>query len=729
MLRRNRPFYFILIFSCLFGNKSLTISKTNESILIDGIIDEKEWMGAAIAENFYEVMPAENKPSITETQTFVTYDEKNLYVSFKAFDDPSKIRAHQSKRDAIWSDDLVGIILDPQNDGVMAYQFFSNPLGNQGDGQKFGQSEREDWDAVWYSSGRLTDDGYEVEMSIPFSTFRVLNQDEYHWRITFFRVTPRDDSRRQNSWTPLDRNDPCQVCQLGHLYGIQDIDTKAPIELLPGLVGSYDDSLGSNLGLGLGISMPFGNSGTMEITLNPDFSQVESNASRIDLNSQYALSYPETRPFFNEGVDLFNTGDYGWKPKIRTVYTRSINQPIMAAKILGQFGNTQYGYLGAKDQNTLLIVPFRNTGGSANMGESVSNIFRAKHSLSQGSYIGTVLSDRRYSSGSGQLGGFDGYYRFNENIHLDWQYFFSNTNEPNDTTLSSSFNGYLFGKDSVTSDFDGETFQGSTAFISLGSSGRNGGMTLMYVERTPTFRADNGYVDLNDQRQINWTNFRMVYPKNNFIEKMAFICGMGRQFTYDWDWSQDWVFLSQNGQLKGQTSYDVTLFTVSEIYLGKRFDRSYNLMFSFEKNLSKMLSVELNPQFGTEIIRWADEPYQARNVGLGFEINLKPSSELKINLDINSSKSTEFDSGAEIYSDLISRLRLEYQATSALNFRLVTQYRDYYGSLDIQPLISYQPDPFSIYYIGTSRSYLKVDSKFEETFGQIYLKVQKLFTI
>jgi hypothetical protein len=727
MLRRNLPFYFILIISCLFGNKSLTISKTNESILIDGFIDENEWIGAAIADGFYEVMPAENEPSITETQTFVTYDEKNLYVGFKAFDDPNEVRAHQSKRDAIWEDDMVGIILDPQNDGVMAYQFFCNPLGNQGDGQKFGQSEIDSWDAVWYSSGRVTDEGYEVEISIPFSTFRVSNENEYHWRISFFRITPRDDSRRQNSWTPFDRNNPCQICQLGHLYGIKNIDTRAPMELLPGLVGSYDDSLGSNIGLG--ISMPFGNSGTAEITLNPDFSQVESNASRIDLNSQFAIYYPETRPFFNEGIDLFNTGSFGWKPKTRTVYTRSINQPSMAAKVLGQVGNTQYGYLGAKDQSTLLIIPFGNFGGSASVGESISNIFRAKHSLNKGSFIGGILSDRRYENGSGTLGGLDGLYRFNNNLQLDWQLFISNTLEPNDTSLTSSINEFYFSEDSLTAGFDGESYTGYSAYASLERMGRNGGTTLMYVEKTPTFRADNGYVDLNDQRQFNWTNYRVFYPKSELFEQMEFVAAFGHRLFHDWSWAQDWTFLSHSAKLKGQFSYNITLLGENESYLGERFDNNYQLMFSFDKNVSKMISVELSPRIGTEIIRWADEPYQARNVGLGFEVDLKPSSEFKISLDINSSKSTDFNTKEEIYSDLISRLRLEYQATSALNFRFVAQYHDYERKIDIQPLISYQPDPFSIYYIGTSRSYERTGKIWDESFGQVYLKIQKLFSI
>ena len=126
---------------------------------------------------------------------------------------------------------------------------------------------------------------------------------------------------------------------------------------------------------------------------------------------------------------------------------------------LGQYGITQYGYLVSLDQNSTFIVPFSDFGGTTeNLGESNTSIFRAKHSINDGSYIGGILSDRRYKDGIGTMGGVDGLYRFYNNLKFDWQLFLSNTSEPNDPTLSSSINGHLFGKDSLTSDFDGESY-------------------------------------------------------------------------------------------------------------------------------------------------------------------------------------------------------------------------------------------------------------------------------
>ncbi|MFL2982777.1 MAG: sugar-binding protein [Candidatus Neomarinimicrobiota bacterium] len=666
------------------------MGEVSDSIIIDGFIEDFEWTNAEIVENFVEINPGiNNSPALARTQVRVTYDNKNLYVAFNAYDDIKLIRANQSKRDDIANDDRIIVSIDPRNDGVVEHYFSCNPYGNQLDGQKFANSERDNWDAIWYSSGRIRDDGYEVEMAIPFSTFRSASIDEFHWRINFFRFIPRKESIRIDSWVPIDRDNICNPCQFGHLRGIKNIDIKSPIAFLPSLVGSYQDSFSNNFGFG--ISLPLGKTITTEITLNPDFSQVESNETKIDINSRTAISYPETRPFFNEGIDLFNTGSFGWKPKVRAVYTRSINQPKVAAKMLGQRGNTQFGYLGSLDQNGAFIVPFTDFGGTTeNLGETHTNIFRLKHSINEGSYIGGLLSDRRYDGGVGTSGGVDGLYRFNNNLQLDYQFFLSKTIEPYDSTISSSINGYFFGEDLLTSDFDGEEFSGHSLYISLDNWKNNRGMTFLYAEVSPTFRVDNGYIDFNDRRQIVVTSGGNFFPKNSLYETMSFWFGTGRVFSYDWAILTDWIYLSHDGQMIGQFVYGITLFAENEYYRGLLFEDNYGLEISFRKSFSKKVSLNLIPQFGTEIIR-VDEPYQARNISFGFELNLRPTNEFKFSFKLNQSRSIKFDNGDEVYSDFIARSRFEYQATDALNFRLVNQYHDYYETFDLQPLVSYQP--------------------------------------
>ena len=262
----------LFFFSLLFSQKNLDIKVKSDSIVIDGTINELEWENSVIAENFVEINPGNNSPAKTRTKVLVSYDTKNLYVAFHSFDNPELIRANQSKRDDIEDDDRVIISIDPRNDGVVEHYFSSNPFGNQLDGQKFGNSDRNNWDAIWYSSGRIVENGYEVEIAIPFSTFRSVNTDELHWRINFSRFIPRKEGIRMDSWMPVDRDNTCSPCQFGHIRGMQDVEIQSPIELLPSLVGSSENSFSSSIGFG--IAFPIGKSASAEVTLNPDFSQV-----------------------------------------------------------------------------------------------------------------------------------------------------------------------------------------------------------------------------------------------------------------------------------------------------------------------------------------------------------------------------------------------------------------------------------------------------------------------
>ena len=214
----------LLFLSLLFSQKNLDIKAKSDSIVIDGTINELEWGNSVIAENFVEINPGiKNLPAIARTKVRVAYDKKNLYIAFKAFDDRELIRANQSKRDDIADDDRVIVSIDPRNDGVVSHYFSSNPFGNQLDGQKIGNNESDNWDAIWYSSGNITEDGYEVEIAIPFSTFRSVNTNDLHWRINFSRFIPRKEGIRMDSWMPVDRDNTCSPCQFGHLRGMQDV--------------------------------------------------------------------------------------------------------------------------------------------------------------------------------------------------------------------------------------------------------------------------------------------------------------------------------------------------------------------------------------------------------------------------------------------------------------------------------------------------------------------------
>ncbi len=380
------------------------VSRLTGNIDIDGRLDDSGWQDVARATNFSEQFPNNGDIAPVETEVMLTYDDDNLYIAFICHDtDASSIRSSWSDRDNIWSDDYMGFIFDTYGAGVWAYEIFCNPLGLQGDGlQVTSVGEDEGFDIIFESRGVVTDSGYQAEIALPFASIRFPDKQEQEWKATFWRTRPRE-RRSTCSWAFIDDDANCWLCEFGTITGIENIKPGKNIEILPSVIGFQsaeirdpgnrdsglrNEKVDGEASLGLRYSISSGMSA--ETTINPDFSQVESDAAQIDVNQTIALFYPEKRPFFQEGSDLFS----GW---IDAVYTRSINNPDIAAKLIGRTGNTSLAYLGAHDKDSPIIVPLEERSGFVDAHESYSNIFRYKRTFGGSAHLGALVSDRRLS--------------------------------------------------------------------------------------------------------------------------------------------------------------------------------------------------------------------------------------------------------------------------------------------------------------------------------------------
>ena len=262
-------------------------------------------------------MPGENTKPPVDTIVYMTYTSKNFYIAFKCFDpEPEKIRARYADRDTAFADDLVGIFLDTFNDQRNAIEFIVNPFGSQMDCLRK-EPEEEDcsWDGIWYSKGRITKDGYEVEIAIPFKTLRYPKEKMNTFRFLVLRIYPRD-FRVQISNLPLDRNKNCTLCQCDLLENIEINKKQSKTEIIPTLTGfstSSKEDLGNKLKkkqkaeAGISFAYKLTSNLLLNGTLNPDFSQVETDVAQIDVNRRFALYYPEKRPFFLEGQQYFSS--------------------------------------------------------------------------------------------------------------------------------------------------------------------------------------------------------------------------------------------------------------------------------------------------------------------------------------------------------------------------------------------------------------------------------------
>ncbi|HEX6641099.1 MAG TPA: sugar-binding protein, partial [Thermoanaerobaculia bacterium] len=322
------------------------VRSTTTPIRIDARLDEAAWTEATPIPVAYEWYPADNTAAPVSTEALVTYDDRNLYVAFRAKDPkPGLIRARFHERDAATGDDLVGFLIDPFNDDRRAYQFRINPLGVQVDAINSDVEGTEDftWDGIWDSAGMVTADGYIVEVAVPLQQLRIPSRGGAQtWGFLAIREWPRDVQHRLRS-VPTDQNRNCLVCQFQDLRGFETKAAGRNVEITPTLTGTNEDAFDA----GVSARWAFTPGTSLQATINPDFSQVEADAAQLDVNTRFALFFPEKRPFFVEASDFFET-------RMPLVFTRTIADPAAGLKLTGKTGPHLYGLLVARDEITNL---------------------------------------------------------------------------------------------------------------------------------------------------------------------------------------------------------------------------------------------------------------------------------------------------------------------------------------------------------------------------------------
>jgi len=384
-------------------------------IHVDGVLDEPAWRSALQLDIPFEVFPANNIPASVLTEAYLTYDDSHFYLAFKAHDpDPNRIRARISDRDAAFSDDFVGVVLDTFNDGRRGYEFLVNPFGVQMDLtiDDLGSGEDASWDAIWDSAGKLTDDGYIVEMALPYTSLRFQRGGRSQtWGLDLLRVYPRD----RRYILGMDRRDPeisCYLCQIGKVTGFEGAEPGKNIEITPTLTATRTDAVDPDAGGSLVAGDPDYEAGltarwgmtpnlTLSGTLNPDFSQVEADAAQLDVNEQFTLFYPEKRPFFLEGADFFTT-------PIRAVNTRTVSDPAWGVKLTGKEGGNAIGMFVARDDQTNVILPGSQGSESGTIeGQSTAGVFRYRRDIGKSSAVGGLATVREGDDYHNRIVGID----------------------------------------------------------------------------------------------------------------------------------------------------------------------------------------------------------------------------------------------------------------------------------------------------------------------------------
>jgi hypothetical protein len=518
--------------------KPVTIPRFDKAPVIDGKLDDSVWQTAALLKDFYQIDPGDNTAPSKPTEVLIGYDPKFLYIAFRAFDEPDKIRSTIAKRDNIWQDDYVGFFLDTFNDKRKAFEMFFNPLGIQGDGVLTeGRGEDMSVDILMDSKGVITETGYIVEIAIPFKSIRYEAGKDKLWGAHFFRRIQRFN-RELSSWMPFSRSISGNMNQAGHLTGLDGILAERTIELIPSLTLSQDGRFVRSFGVFPGTAAAATDPGrivnepirfdpgltakfipspaiTLDLAINPDFAQVEADQLVVTANQRFPIFFAEKRPFFLEGIDIFQT-------PITAVHTRAIVDPDVAVKTTGKVGKNSFGLILASDNGPGNIVGdgrlnpnnFRFLDKNAYIG-----VLRLKRDIGKENTLGILATSYNFIEKHNQLLSIDGRFRPDKQTTVSFQ------------LLGTTSRNFFFDpNEGITRYRTGNGFGYSTLYS---VSGRNWGYEFGGEGFTKDYRADVGFF----QRTNSNFNYGLLRYNSDPKPKQKLISYHLHNFTHiDYDW-------------------------------------------------------------------------------------------------------------------------------------------------------------------------------------------------
>jgi hypothetical protein len=695
------------------GDQQYTISPTSSPIVVDGRLDDSAWERATVVQLAYEHFPGDNSPAAVQTTCRLTYDARRLYVGCLAADpDPSAIQAALADRDAPQQDDAVAFFVDPFSDGRRAFQFRVNARGVQMDGVLSDVEGGDDWswDTIWDAKAQLTDAGYAVEMAIPFSSLRFPRTDAPQtWGFLFERVMPRSARIRLRS-NALDRNRACAVCQFDRLTGFTGITPGGTLELDPTLTVARTDRRPSALlgtsptvagrfaigerdtNVGLSARWNVTPNVALSGTVNPDFYQVEADAAQLDVNTRFQLRFPEKRPFFLEGADLFRT-------PFEAVFTRTVADPIAGVKLSGKQGPHAFGAFVAQDDVTGILVPgFDGSAFVAVDRTNVSTVVRYRRDVGgSGSTLGVLATDREAGDYGNRVAGVDGLLRPGAAETIRFQWLASQTDYPTDM---ASVNG-----ESARS-IAGQAVAGTYAHRT-----RNWNWAASAAGLSPQFRADAGFVPQVDTRTYSG-NVGRTFLGRGWFNEINLSAGCDR--TTDWangrtSWGCD-NSIDYSGPKQFTLSYNAA--PNQTYFAGQTFPNfRHNVDLSIRP--TGALSLFLDSSYGHNVDYANARRAGATRYTLGADYNL--FARLTGTLEIAEQR-LRTEEGARIFVARLTQGRVNYHFTPRAFARIVLQYTDVVRNtaVYVQPtapatrrlftqwLFSYRVSPQTVFLAGYS---------------------------
>ena len=553
------------------------IPQLQGDIAIDGVLDDAAWQGALEQEIAYDIQPGDNTPAPVKTIVRIGYTEDALYVAYHALDpDPASILAHLRDRDAMFSDDWVGLFLDTFSDHRRGYELVVNPLGVQGDiirdESNANNQEDSSWDGLWQSAGRITAEGYDVEMRIPFSTLRFPGGGgEQHWGISLFRNWPRD-KRHQLTSHKVPRESSCFECEWGKYSGLAGARQGRNLEIVPTLTlgaGQTRDAAGdawhnekTSIEPGVDVSWAPSPNMTLNATLNPDFSQVETDQLQLGFNDSFALFYQEKRPFFLEGADYFTT-------PFNVLYTRQIADPDYGLRITGRQGGSAYGAIVARDAAPQVLVPGVLGSGFEALGADADvAVGRYRYDFNEHASLGAIGTFRRGDGYSNDVVGVDG--RWKRGPHTLTAQFLRS-----DSAYPREFLDQAIADEVTDLDLSDDTPAGDAWRAEYSFSNRDWYFDAWHMDVDPGFRADLGFIGQVGYDKSLLGGQRSWYRDGKAINRVNLYADFDATHRYDGQLLEREWEASLSAEGPKQSSFSLHGLTRVRFWEGALFDERY----------------------------------------------------------------------------------------------------------------------------------------------------------
>lgn len=661
--------------------------------VIDGMLDDPVWEKAKKTTDFTQLQPKEGEPMTEETAAYIGYDSRALYVAFRAKDsEPQKIRAHLTPRDQISGDDWVGIILDTFGDQRRAYEFFSNPLGIQMDLFSHGGSEDLAPDFVWHSAGRVSPDGYTVEFRIPLKSLRFPAVEAQRWRIDYIRNIERKNEK--GLWPLFHADSGSLFSQMADMKGVRGVAPGGRLELIPEFTASravpfesQDNSshLGSwNMRAGANVRYGLSPNWAMDAAFNPDFSQVEADQPQIQANQRFPLFFPEKRPFFMEGADLFST-------PLRIVNTRAIVDPQYGIKLTGKQEAWSGGALLADDRS-------RN--------ESSFNIFRLNRDIGSESALGIIYSGRELGAGEyNRVAGADGKLRLSKLYTLKFQ-----------------------GVVSFTKEGAAGPVEGAAYNISLQRGARNFSFYASYDDYHPDFRADSGFFQRVDMRSGGIDLWYSFWPAGGGLLNWNPKAGYWRTYDHRGTLTDEQPYLGFSLSFPLQTHFGLTYCPDNlERFGGIDFRKSrWNVSLSAAP--TRYLSGSVSAGMGEQINYAAVPPLLGNSADASLSLTLKPTDRLSVQqVYLKSRLNTK--AGERVFNENIWQTTARFQWSREISSRAIYQFSTLERSGFADLLVSYLLSPGTSFHAGYDLAFDESGGALRKTGELFFTKLSYLFRI